>query len=283
MMPTTMAFSGEKRVFGLTFSELFSFTMIVAACNALLPTVVGGIAGDGVWYSLLNTFEVSAIVWAGLFLGIRYVREIPEKPIGKADLAAALTTLACCVLPLGPFTWVVLSSAALYLIVTAGGPLSSQAHGGWILLAVTVPMFWSKRLFNFFAEFLLSLDAMLVSRITQTPRVANLVAMPGGAGYLQIAAPCSSMANVSLAILCWVLFTQVSNTRWRPRNVVWCAVSCAAVVAINTTRIALIGFFPQRYELLHGPVGATVVSWITVAAVVSICFVGVSRGPRQAI
>jgi exosortase/archaeosortase family protein len=269
----------REKLFSLTRAELFAAVLVGAVCNALLPTIVNGISVDGAVYGVLNTFEISVIVWVGTFIGIRYALQIPDGRIDRWDIAVICGALIGCLLPLGPFTWVLLSGLALYLILGAKQQLSPQAHAGWIMLAVTVPMFWSKRVFNLFSDFFLSADAMLVSSITQTERTSNLVAMPGGSGFLQIAAPCSSMANLSLAMLCWVLFTQTSGLRWRPRNFVWCLIACLAVVAINVTRITLIGFFPHSFDLLHGPIGSTVASWLTVFATVGICYHGVRRAP----
>jgi exosortase/archaeosortase family protein len=156
-------------------------------------------------------------------------------------------------------------------------------RAGWIFLALAFPMFWSKRLFNILAEYFLSLDAILVSSITHTQRISNLVEMPGGDGFLEIAPRCSSMANVSLAVLCWVLFTQTRRTEWRPANIVWCSAACLLVIVINVTRISLIGFFPSYYDLLHGDVGSTITNWLTVIAVFAVCNYGARRAPLNSI
>jgi exosortase/archaeosortase family protein len=262
---------------GLSRNEIFAVGLIVGTANAIMPNIIGGVVKDGLIYSIANTFEISAIVWAAIVLGIHWSLFGDGKRISLTDRLAFLVIMASSFLPLGPFMWIFLTAYSLYAI------FSSQRQGGlyrsgWIYLAITIPMFWSKRIFNIFADFFLSIDARLVSLITHTKRISNLVAMPDGSGYLQIAAPCSSMANVSLAVLCWVLFTQANGVRWKPENVFWCACACLAVVAINVTRISLIGFFPDHYELLHGQVGATVVSWLTIVAIFSVCYYGVKRG-----
>lgn len=269
---------------GLNRPELLTFGAVMLACNALMPTLIDGVARDGLVYSLANTFEISVIVWAALYIGVNFSAQVERTPATRLDkVAVGLATFAS-LLPLGPFTWIALAAFAIYMIVESRDrPLSSQARAGWVFLAMTVPMFWSKRLFAFLADFFLAIDASLVASITQTKRTANLVEMPGGAGFLQIAAPCSSMANVSLAILCWVLFNQATSARWTPLNMVWCGLACVAVVAINVTRISLIGFFPRYYDLLHGPIGSTVWSWLTIIVVFCICYLGARRVARHSI
>ncbi|APO72542.1 hypothetical protein IE4872_PD02028 (plasmid) [Rhizobium gallicum] len=270
-------------VLGLSRPQMLTLIFALLASNALLSKIATGIARDGWIYSLINTFEVSAIVWGGLVLGIRYAWRVEPSPISPLDKVVAGAAVLVCLLPLSPITWPLMSIVALYFIATAPSSLSAQSHAGWIFLAVTVPMFWSKQLFSVFSNFFLAIDASLVASITGTERTSNIVAMPGGAGYLQIAAPCSSMANVSLALLCWVLFTQLNNSRWRPRNMMWCAFACLSVMAINVFRITLIGYFPQHFDLLHGPIGASVVSWVSLIVVVLVCNYGVRNGRNSAL
>ena len=64
-----------------TMAEYFSIVLLAAVCNALLPTIVNGISADGVLYAILNTFEISVIVWVGIFIGIRYALQIPDERI----------------------------------------------------------------------------------------------------------------------------------------------------------------------------------------------------------
>lgn len=265
------------RWLGLSRPELVALLLIVGIANALMPNIVNGIAADGIVVALINTFEISAIVWLAIFVTVKYALLGAKRPITLFDRCLAIAVALVCLLPIGPVMWLLLTLFSIKLITEAGR--DDMLHrAGWVCLALTVPMFWSKRLFNMFSEFFLAIDAQLVSSITQTERISNLVPIPGGNGFLQIAAPCSSMANVSLALLCWILFTQTGGVRWEPRNVLWCGLACLSVVAINVTRISLIGFYPSQYELLHGPIGSTVVSWITVVVVLAVCFYGVGRG-----
>ena len=42
-----------------------------------------------------------------------------------------------------------------------------------------------------------------------------------------------------------------------------------AVVAINLTRLSLIGVYPERFDLIHGPVGAAVANCLTLLIILS--------------
>lgn len=280
-LPQQQGFTSEKalKFLRLSNTQFWSAVVIALVSNALLSTVIGSFEISPI-YAVANTFEISAIVWFGLYIAIKFIWNMEPREFDRTGKAVGLTALVVCFVPLGPATWVFVSAVALFMIGRSSHWSTNQARGGWILLAISFPMFWSKRAFNLFSEFFLSLDASLVSSITNTERTGNLVAMPSGSGYLQIAAPCSSMANVSLALLCWVIFTQTSGIRWSPSNLIWCMAACLAVVAINVTRITLIGFFPQFYETLHGPIGNTAASWLSIIAMTAVCYLR-SRYDRQ--
>lgn len=257
---------------GLNRGELMAISYILLITSAMWPSIVQGIILDGFLSSVTSTFKVSVIVWFALYVGNKLSLDVTE-PVRALDKAAAIFAAIVCALPLGQSTWIVVTGVSLYTLFSAGSS-TPQFRSGWVFLSISVPMFWSKRVFNLFSESFLSADASLVSMITYTKRTSNLVAMPGGSGYLQIAAPCSSIANVSLAMLCWVVFVQSNGMKWKPSNLMWCGFACACVIFINVSRIALIGFYPERYDLLHGPVGSAIVSWLITLVVLAICYWG---------
>lgn len=280
--PLTSEIAPEEREAIFNKPRLMSFILILLFSNALLFRVANGIVLNGFLPSIADTFGVSALVWFGAYLSIKYASEIEARESTFLDKVVLSLALIVCVLPIGPLTWVFISVAAIYFIRTSKVG-SKQYRSGWIALSLTIPMFWSHRLFSLFSGFFLSIDASMVAKITGTERVANLVAIPGGGGYLQIAAPCSSMANLSLAVLCWSIFTQLRNLQWHPRNIAWCGLSCILVMGINVTRISLIGFYPQHYEMLHGGIGATVAGWTTLVVIVYVSYVGVTGVRKQTV
>jgi exosortase/archaeosortase family protein len=135
-------------------------------------------------------------------------------------------------------------------------------------------MFWGRLLFAILSDLILQGDATLVGWLVGTPRLGNAIQLVDGSGYLWIAPRCSSLANISLAILCWVTIAKALNHPGSLRDVGWVLVACAAVVVINVTRISLIGLHPEQYELIHGLVGSAVASWTTLGVTLGICLLG---------
>lgn len=264
----------------MTRGDIYALTVGVLTINAIAVGAVTDIDSRGWTVSFLNTFGISAFVWAGVYLGLSYLRADAPVRTRPLDVAALLVVLVICLMPIGTLLWVALSAFAGWLILhPARTPLLQRA--GWTLLATSFPMYWSKRIFSVFSQGILQADAMLVSFITGTERTGNLVRIPGEAGYLQIAPGCSSFANVSLAFLCWVLFSQYRGLKWSPYNILWCLLVAAAVVSVNVSRIALIGFFPKWYDVIHNGEGSTIVNWLTAAITLYICHVGVESRVRS--
>lgn len=78
-------------------------------------------------------------------------------------------------------------------------------------------------------------------------------------------------------MLCWVTFAKVLDRVGSLRDMGWCCLACAAVIAVNVTRISLIALYPGSYDLIHGPIGYTVGDWITVGVIVGTCLLGFRR------
>lgn len=268
------AASSFSSVFSCSRNALFAGSFAIGLANGLVTRLIEAIARDGAAQALLNTFDVSVIVWIASALSLSFMLREPQRPATRMDLAVAGACLTAFLVPLPPLSWVGLALLSAYAAQT------SQAHsfarrGAWIMLAVTVPMFWSRMLFSAFSDLILRFDAALVGWMIGTPRLGNAIAFADGTGYLWIAPGCSSLANMSLAVLCWVIFAQYRDIRLSPRSLGWGALACAAVLAINVVRLSLIGLYRDQYELLHGPIGATVANWLTVGATVAICWLGV--------
>jgi hypothetical protein len=79
-------------------------------------------------------------------------------------------------------------------------------------------MFWSRLLFQYFANFILEIDASLVAWLLGTERTGNMHRFANDAGYLVIFPACSSLANISLAFLCWITVSEFAGHRPNPRR-----------------------------------------------------------------
>ena len=118
---------------------------------------------------------------------------------------------------------------------------------------------------------------MLVSWLLGTHRTGNLVEFADHSGQLVIFPPCSSLANVSLAFLCWVTLSQIVSHKKSNYDFLWCLLACAAVVAVNVTRMTILGLSQWHYATFHNQWSDAVTNVITLGLIVGISALGVRR------
>ena len=250
--------------------EFFAGLFILGFSNGIFERIMQAIAQGTIEGAILGTFGVSVLVWIACFIAVSLLLRQPPETVTRNDLILGLAIIAAVLVPSAKASWIALTGLGLYGLrcFEAGAPARRAA---FIILAVTVPMFWSHLVFVMLSDLILQADAILVSLIVGTERVGNTVGFADNSGYYLFILPgCSSLANVSLAVLGWALFTQALTRRPSLKDIWWCLAACSAVIVINVTRIALMGLHPERFELLHGAVGAGVASFLTLVAIVGI-------------
>jgi hypothetical protein len=255
--------------------EFFAALLILGCVNGLGSRIIQSIHQLGWADALSGTFEISAIVWLSCIAGISVILHDRTGKIRSADIAVGAGFLFLVILPIGPLSWLAVTALCLYTLVSTTD--SSLRRGALILLATTVPMLWSRLLFQFFANPILEADASLVGWLLGTHRTGNMVEFADGSGLLVILPGCSSLANVSLAFLCWVTISQVVSHKKSAYDFLWCLLACASVVAVNVTRISLMGLNHVQYDEIHNHWGDAVANIIILGLTIGFSVLGVRR------
>jgi exosortase/archaeosortase family protein len=146
--------------------------------------------------------------------------------------------------------------------------------GAAIIFAVTIPELWARMLFAAVSNYVLQIDALLVSLFVGTRPEGNLVPFANSAGMIIIAPGCSSISNVSLALLCTAAYANFYHQALSARLLLRGLFAVLAVVAINVVRVGLIGIEPSQYDLIHGTIGATIAGWVTAITIVAVSSTG---------
>lgn len=256
--------------------------LVVGLLNAILYPVRDAVEASGIASAVMGTFGISAIVWIAIALAARSLAAEPDRAMGRGEFALHLVVLALFMVPLRHVGWIGLTLLSFNILAHAARG-SAAARGGWLLLAVGVPMFWGKLVLSLFSGIVLTFDAMLVSAVLGLPRLGNTLALADGRTHLWIEASCSSMLNLSLVVLCWTMFCTMRGIGPR-RGLPWCGLCAGLVVALNIGRISLIAAFPEHYDLLHGGLGAALASWLFVAVMLGVFAFGMCgdrRAPRR--
>jgi len=265
---------------GVVFASLCALGFV----NGIVSRVASAIAGDP-WGAVFNTFGISALVWVAIGYCIGTMLQ-STRDVRHGDLRIGFGALTAFLVPLEPLSWIALTALAFHLLHQAApsgtdgdSPLYRAA---WILLGITGAMFWGGVLLTLMSDVVLQAETAAVSWLVGVPRQGNTLAFADGNGYVWIAASCSSVANVSLVLLCWIMFSQHRRLRWSVVGAGWCLFAVVSVIAINAVRIGMIVLLRDWFDLLHGPVGAFVVGWLIVIVTIAICAAGTSHVARLA-
>jgi hypothetical protein len=261
--------------YALPRNEFFAGLYVVACANGLLGRSIYTLNLEG-WYGALTGFEINVIVLAACFAGIYLIATGSRDQIRTLDLVVALTFLGLVTLPIYALSWVAVTGLSFYILLFANDG-AERRRGALIMLALAVPMLWSRLLFQFFARPLLELDAMMSAWMLGTERIGNLVRFADNSGYMVISPACASFANMTYAFLCWVVVSQWVNHRWRSIDALWLFLACASVVAINVTRIALTGQSQRTYELIHNQNGEMILGTIFLCLIIGFSVIGARR------
>jgi len=248
----------------MTRNELFAGAFFLGCANGLATRAIGTVNQIGWLDAIVGLFGISAIVLAACGVGIWLMLDRDRKSATLVDLAVSGGALALIALPIGGLSWLAVSGLALYVLLFADAA-SPVRRGAVILLATTVPMLWSRLLFQLFENFVLEIDASLVGWLLGTQRTGNMVRFANDGGYLVIFAPCSSLANMSLAFVCWITVSELAGHRRSISDLWWCLLACGSVIAINVARMSLMGLSLQHYEAIHGQIGDSVVGALILA------------------
>jgi exosortase/archaeosortase family protein len=154
---------------------------------------------------------------------------------------------------------------------------SQRRRGALILLALAFPMLWSRLFFQFFARFLLALDATMVTWLLGTEQTGNLVRFADNSGYMMISPACTSFGNLSYVFLCWVAITQWANHRWSRIDLLWISLACISLVALNITRMAVTGLSYWHYQMFHNQWEEMILGTLFLCIIVGFSVLGARR------
>jgi hypothetical protein len=256
--------------------EFFAALLILAYLNGVALRAIAIVTDQGWLEAILSTFGVSLIVWLAWIGGVWLLLTDCGGPIRKFDISVGVIGLFLIWLPIGGTSWLAMTALSLYLILSEEAG-SNARRGAIILLAVSVPMFWSSMLFMAFSDVILRIDAFAVGWLLGTGSSGNLVSFLNGSDSLVILPGCSSFAHLSLIPLCWIALSVMINHRATVMDLVWCGVALATVFLINVVRLTIMGLNVDYYVLLHSSTGDTAVNLIATSLTIGICVYGLRR------
>ena len=260
---------------GLRRGEYFAGLFVLGCANGFAWRIAHSIEEIGLAAAFFRTFGISVIVLFSSVAGISLVLRDDTRGIRLHEVAIGAGYIIFIILPIGPLSWIAVTALSFFILLSTSS--STSRRGAIILLAATVPMLWSRMLFQLFANFILAVDASLVSWLLGTHRTGNLVEFADNSGQLVIFPACSSLANVSLAFLCWVTLSQLVSHKSSAFDLFWCLLACISVVAVNVIRMTILGLSDWHYSTFHNQWSDSLVNVIILILIAAIAALGVRR------
>jgi len=128
---------------------------------------------------------------------------------------------------------------------------------------------------------ILKADAILVSTLIGTDRVDNVfssvIGSDGSRTHFSVGDGCSSVHGMSIAILAWITISNTLGITWSARNLAWGLLAVGSMLAVNISRLSLMGLFPAYFPEIHGSPGSEIAAWLSLTLILVILLRGVGR------
>jgi hypothetical protein len=257
-------------------ATVFACAGVLAALNAQAGQILNDLTWQSSLVGIANLAGVSGVVWFALYAVLSIGLAAEDTPLSRTDWLILGGVVGLSILPVATSAKLALEICALYLLVSSKRS-DDAMRVGVILLGLTGPLVWGRILLESFATPLLSLDAHLVAAVIRSPVQDNIVQFAGSKKQFLIGMPCSSVHNISLAIVLWTTAAALFRLRFDIRYVTCGAAMVAFMFGLNIARLSLIGLFPASFAFLHDGVGTDIFSWGALLGAGGIAFVGVTR------
>lgn len=271
---------GERTLRSLPFladrTTAFALIGVVVAVNGLAGKLADSVHSETLADAILSLGGVSAIIWCALIVIAIIVWQCREgRSPTRQDYRLMPALLLVALVPFNVASSLALVATGTYLIVSSASR-SSCHRIGIIMLALSGPLLWGHLLLAFFGPALLSIDAQLAAALAGTAVHGNVVDLQGQQGSLYVALGCSSLHNMSLAILLFAVVTQLVGLPISAPLVLGCLGSVSAMAMVNISRLATIASNPDQFDYYHLGQGASLfglASFIAAGAVTGLSVV----------
>jgi hypothetical protein len=259
---------------------LFACAGVLAALNAQASQIIDVLKYSSWTDALGGLAGISAVIWIAMFAVLKLGLEGDSRRSSRRDVAVFGAVVALSVLPISIAAKGGLVLCGVYLFATSR-PSGDDRKIALLLLALTGPLVWGRLLLNLFAAPILSLDAHIVGTLLGSAVDGNTVRFADDSGRLLIATPCSSVHNMSLAILLWVTAAVLFNIRLDRRYIAIGAAMAGVMFALNIARLGAIALFPSHYYDLHVGIGAGMFGWAGLIGAAMLAAFGVTHAAAR--
>jgi len=245
---------------------------LVAAGNALLPSISSQVLAVGFITALTAGFEQNAIIWMGIacscYLRWRAIRDFqlrsgsPHSSLTdgthRKQHQICLLLALLLVIPSATLSWLICALAAMLWRVNSRLK-SSDFSAAVLMIALALREPVSQLSLSLFAEQILGFDSFLSSLLlsgeTDTTQMGNIIVSNNF--NLLILTGCSAFNNASLALLLWLSLCLLLHQKTTAADSWRVLILLLLVVLTNSLRLSLMTWSIEDYQYFHRGTGAT--------------------------
>lgn len=274
---TTTSSSSLQQSYGITRNTVFAALIAAAFLNFVFATAGQMISLDGLWLAVFSTFGISALIWITILYVLSLIMETTDStPLDRKDFFVLTAAVVLILVPHKLVPVLALSGIAMHLYLRPDTHKNIR-KAAILLGAATIPMLWGNLAMVFFNDLILSADAFLVSLVSNSERVGNVVINADTDWYIKISRGCSSLSNISIGVLAWTFFVLFYDRKYGAYKYRWLVVVLVPIVILNVARMALIVVDYNYYDFLHEGAGADVANLATLVVILGTCYIGIRR------
>jgi exosortase/archaeosortase family protein len=265
----------------LSRGSAFAAAGVLAALNAQADHIILDLSWQSPVDALLNLGGISAVIWAAMAAAWKIGGDGNRPLRGSVDLACISIVLLFSFVPISYAAQAGLLLSACYLLATADRLNDAERRAAIVLLALTGPLIWGRLLLRVFEAPILALDARLVGAAIGSRVDGNMVRFADGSGRFIIGDPCSSVHNMSLAIVLWTTAAMLFRIRIDRRYIMIGVGMAGLMFGLNVVRLSVLGLFPAHFDYLHNGGGAVLFGWAGLIGAALLAGLGIIRAAAR--
>ncbi len=246
---------------------------VLDAVNARAPEMVDH--GSYFTATALSHNFGNPVLWFAVAVAamIAFTADARSEPLRRGDALAIGAGLIAALLPMPRAGALLVAAIGAWLVLSSSAG-SRALRSGVVLSALAGTLVWGHLVLALAGRFVLPLDGALAGLFGQVVQDGNVLRFPGTGDLMVIADGCSSLHNVTIALLLWATVTQLLEIPVSRASLVVCAGAILANVAVNIGRLVTLVHHHGSFGYWHSGTGGALFAWAGLMASALIVYGG---------
>ena len=254
---------------------------VLDAVNARAPEMIDH--GSYFTANALSHNFGSPVVWFAIVAAamIAFASNAPTEPLRRGDCLMIAAGLIAALAPMPRAGALMVAAIGLWLALAAPGR-SRARRCGVVLSALAGTLVWGHLVLALVGRYVLPIDGALAGLFGHVVQTGNVLRFPGSDEMMVIADGCSSLHNVTLALLLWASLTQLLDIGLSRASLAVCLGAIVANVAVNVGRLITLVHHHGSFGYWHSGAGGALFAWAGLVASAVIVYGGCyALAPRR--